>query len=192
MSQPRRNEACPCGSGKRFKHCCGREEARAAAEPVELEQGAAERALQAFNEGRYERAEKLYQGVLQDEPANADALHVLGVIANRRGDGVRGQELIERAIDIDSGKSVYFLNLGTAFLEQGKLERAEASYRKRWPCGRILPRLARTSPLPSTSKADIETRWPNWSSPSNSGRILPKRITTWRIPCRFWREPRKR
>jgi hypothetical protein len=22
-NQPRRNEQCPCGSGKKYKHCCG-------------------------------------------------------------------------------------------------------------------------------------------------------------------------
>ena len=72
-----RNAACPCGSGKRFKHCCGREVAAAAPSPRY-------RALAAHRAGALGEAETLYRLALHENPDDVDALHMLGTVEFER------------------------------------------------------------------------------------------------------------
>lgn len=77
-----RNDSCPCGSGKRYKHCHGRTDAgssAASAAPVAqpslgLNARAAQRA------GALGRAEELYLRALAADPRDIDARHMLGVV----------------------------------------------------------------------------------------------------------------
>ena len=71
-----RNAPCPCGSGKRFKHCCGAE--GAAPVPTRLA------ALAAHRAGQLGRAETLYRLALDQSPGDVDALHMLGVVQLER------------------------------------------------------------------------------------------------------------
>ncbi|HSQ83071.1 MAG TPA: glycosyltransferase [Casimicrobiaceae bacterium] len=71
-----RNAQCPCGSGKRFKHCCGAE----AAPPLQTRFAA----LAAHRAGRLGRAESLYRQALEEDPRDVDALHMLGVVQLER------------------------------------------------------------------------------------------------------------
>ena len=71
-----RNAPCPCGSGKRYKHCCGAE----AAVPVQARFGA----LAAQRAGQLGRAEALYRQALDENPQDLDALHMLGVVLLER------------------------------------------------------------------------------------------------------------
>jgi hypothetical protein len=82
-----RNELCHCGSGKRYKHCHGRLEA--AADPTAADSttaaGAFHRdALAAQQAGELTRAEALYRQALQQDPADAESLHMLGVVQFQR------------------------------------------------------------------------------------------------------------
>ena len=49
--------------------------------------------------GRLEDAEKLYHDILEREPDNPDALHLLGVLNLQRGDLEDAKTLIVRALD---------------------------------------------------------------------------------------------
>ncbi len=60
--------------------------------------------------GDIDRAEQLYRDVLAAEPANAQALHLSGVIAHQRGHYDKAAELIERAISVDPSNADYFAN----------------------------------------------------------------------------------
>ena len=51
--------------------------------------------------GRLAEAETGYRGILAAEPANAEALHMLGVLYFQRGHPSEGLELLEAAIAID-------------------------------------------------------------------------------------------
>ena len=75
-----RNELCACGSGKRFKHCHGRQAASTVAPPpsVRFE------ALAAHRSGSLGRAESLYRRALEDNPQDIDSLHMLGVVQYER------------------------------------------------------------------------------------------------------------
>lgn len=71
-----RNATCPCGSGKRFKHCCGAE----GAAPAQTRLAA----LAAHRAGQLGRAETLYRHALDQSPKDVDALHMLGVVQLER------------------------------------------------------------------------------------------------------------
>jgi hypothetical protein len=82
----RRNDPCPCGSGKRFKHCHGAaatsEAAMAAASSLmqRLEQ-----AVALHQRGDSEAAFPIYLEVLAQQPDNPVAQHFLGVIHYQHG-----------------------------------------------------------------------------------------------------------
>jgi glycosyltransferase involved in cell wall biosynthesis len=68
-----RNELCPCGSGRRYKHCHGAIEFVApSAQYLE--------ALAAHQSGSLRRAETLYREALAANPRDLDSLHMLGVV----------------------------------------------------------------------------------------------------------------
>ena len=87
-----RNSPCPCGSGKRYKHCCGLAGQAGSAQPGapdsdgrrldELMQAA----LSAQRANDLEEAERLYRMALDRSPENIDALHMLGVVHYSKGE----------------------------------------------------------------------------------------------------------
>ncbi len=80
--------------------------------------------------GRLDDAQSLYQQVLLLDPDNADALHLLGVIAQQRNDHQRAIELISRAIASDPSFPGYHNNLGEAHRSLNQLDLAEKAYRQ--------------------------------------------------------------
>jgi tetratricopeptide (TPR) repeat protein len=78
--------------------------------------------------GRLADAEECYRQVLAAQPDNADALHLLGVIAYqvRRHDAAI--VLIGQAIARNNRNPLYFSNFGLALQQQGMVREAIASY----------------------------------------------------------------
>jgi glycosyltransferase involved in cell wall biosynthesis len=93
MNAISRNQPCPCGSGKRFKHCCGGE-----ASNPKYEALARQRA------GDLTAAEILYRKVLDANPDEPDALHMLGVVHLQAGRPREAFELILRAAGVTGWK----------------------------------------------------------------------------------------
>lgn len=86
-------------------------------------------ALEHHQLGRLAQAEAIYQQILQIEPGNPDALHLLGLIAYQTGHIEAAEELIGKAISVQPSASMY-CNLGNALKDLGKLEAAVESYRE--------------------------------------------------------------
>lgn len=80
--------------------------------------------------GRLAEAEVWYRRVLAAEPNHADALNLLGVVANQVGRHDLAVELIRQAIRQNGQNPDYFSNLGNAFYGRGKLDEAVAAYRR--------------------------------------------------------------
>jgi tetratricopeptide (TPR) repeat protein len=78
--------------------------------------------------GRLDAAEACYRGVLAAQPRNADALHLLGVIAHRVRRHDEAVALFGRAIGRNRRNPLYFSNLGVALQHQGRLDEALAAY----------------------------------------------------------------
>lgn len=73
-------------------------------------------------------AEQIYKSVLQNDPKNPDALHLLGVVLMARGELARAQELMVRAIKIKGNDAAYFSNLGIVLKDQGAFSAALGSF----------------------------------------------------------------
>ena len=84
--------------------------------------------------GRVAAAETGYRNVLAQEPGNAVALHLLGMIGVRTGQAAIGIDLIRRAIALEPDRAVFHNDLGTALHRQGDLHGAVAEYRESIRC----------------------------------------------------------
>lgn len=80
--------------------------------------------------GRLNQAEAACYKILQLKPKQADALHLLGIIALQNGDIDKAIQLISKAINVNPANPEYYSNLGFALHEQGKLSEAISHYRK--------------------------------------------------------------
>ena len=87
-------------------------------------------ALAHHQAGRLGEAAQLYQRILADEPAHADSLHLLGVIANQSGRPDLALDYIGRALRIQDASALYHCNYGQALAGLGRLDEAIASFRK--------------------------------------------------------------
>jgi tetratricopeptide (TPR) repeat protein len=117
-----RNDSCPCGSNLKYKNCCLALKGRFAATTVAA-------ALQFFQAGQFPRAEATCEKVLEQEPNNPDALHLLGMISQHSGNLIRAAEMMDRSIQASPWQPVYYCNLGNVYREQNRDDEAIACYR---------------------------------------------------------------
>jgi len=88
-----------------------------------------ERGLACHQAGRLEEAEAIYQSVLKEEPANADAHHLLGLVASHQGRYQLAEERIREAIALNPLAPFYHNNLGNVLQALGRFQEAVVSYR---------------------------------------------------------------
>lgn len=87
-----------------------------------------EHGLALHRRGDLQGAVRVYQALLMAEPANADALHLLGVATEAMGEPVRGIELMEQALSLNPTVPAIHLNHANALKRLGQLEAALAGY----------------------------------------------------------------
>ena len=92
--------------------------------------GALGHALGLQRAGRLGEAEAAYRQVLEAEPENADALHLLGVLTHQTGDGDRAVTLLRKAITLQGGNPAFHNNLGNILRDLGEEEAAIGCYRR--------------------------------------------------------------
>jgi len=88
------------------------------------------RAIDLHQSGRLGEASVIYQKILEDDPTNADALHLSGVLALQNGDGERSIELIGRAVSLQPSDGRYHANLGRAYVAMDNPLSAIECYRQ--------------------------------------------------------------
>ena len=79
-----------------------------------------DRAIALFEDGRVEEAEVACAGILANAPANAQALHLLGLAADRRGAHARAVDLLQSALTASPDNGLFHLNLGNALRALGR------------------------------------------------------------------------
>ena len=87
--------------------------------PVDLSE-----ALEEHRRGNIERAARVYQMALAENPDHPDALHLLGVVAVQQGDPKRAELLIGRAAALRPGDAAIHANLGEVYRLLGDDDRA--------------------------------------------------------------------
>jgi len=83
-----------------------------------------------FSRGELAQAESACRTVLADQPNNAAALHLLGLVRARGGDRQAGEELLRRSVELDPTDTRLRVNLATFLRRAGRLEEAERVYRR--------------------------------------------------------------
>lgn len=78
--------------------------------------------------GRTAEAERLYREVLAAAPGQADALHLLGVLALQSGRPADAADLIAQAVAADAGSALFNANLGHALHAVGRQREAALSF----------------------------------------------------------------
>ncbi len=81
-------------------------------------------------QGKLAEASQGYERVLEIDPYDFDALHLLGVIAARSKDSARAVDLLTRAIAVNPKVAAAHSNLGAALKELRRLEEAVTSYER--------------------------------------------------------------
>ena len=81
--------------------------------------------------GRFREAEELYRRVLAHDPRNADALHLLGLVALEAGQVDSAAELVRQAIAERPDDAAFYNSLGEACRRGGVRCRSST-----WGCGR--------------------------------------------------------
>jgi len=122
--QVRRNDPCPCGSGKRYKECHGRLAEQGTGVDVLIQ-----RALAAHQQGRIDDAERGYREVLAREPGNAIATHYIGLVAWHRGDLAGAERQMRAAIAANAAIPDFHNNLGLLLRDTRRVEEAIAAFR---------------------------------------------------------------
>jgi protein O-GlcNAc transferase len=113
-----------------------------AAAATEIAAGVAdlfEAAVAHHQSGRSTEAEACYRRVLAAQPDHADALHLLGAIAQQAGRHDAAVDLISQAIRRNGKNPFYFCNLGLALRDLGMVDESIAACRE---AVRIKPDLA--------------------------------------------------
>ena len=85
-------------------------------------------AVQHHTAHQLQQAENIYQQILQAEPNQPDALHLLGVLAHQVGKPDVAVDLIMKAVTINPRYAEAHYNLGKGFREMGQLENAVKHY----------------------------------------------------------------
>ena len=131
VTKPNRNDPCPCGSGKKYKHCCERKSLAPASSTranTVFIAGTLQIAIQHHQNGHFPQAKTLYQQILQADPAHPDALHLLGLIEHQQGNSARAIQLIGQAIKARPSDATFLFNQGNLHQDLGQLDEAIACY----------------------------------------------------------------
>ncbi|MDR2875637.1 MAG: tetratricopeptide repeat protein [Methylobacillus sp.] len=134
-STPGRNAPCPCGSGKKFKHCCLNKSANPrvpapTASPQQQLANALHLAQAHLAQGNWPQAATVCRRIIEHIPQQPDAWHMLGVTELRQGNIERALDHIQRALQQRPDHPEYLGNMGYALHEKGDLAEAEAYYKK--------------------------------------------------------------
>ena len=87
-------------------------------------------AIALHQQGQLGQAEAIYRQILGSVPSNADALHLLGIIAHQTGQYKGAIELISKAIEVNPNAAIYYSNRGISLQQLKQFEAAVASYDK--------------------------------------------------------------
>ena len=116
-----RNDPCPCGSGKRYKHCHGSAET-----PDEL----ARQGVEAHRRNDTAEAERLYRRALALAPEHPLALHYLGVALYQQKRLDEAIALLDRAAGLVPHEPEFHNNRGLALAASLRDPEAIEAYRR--------------------------------------------------------------
>jgi tetratricopeptide (TPR) repeat protein len=131
MNTPSRNQPCPCGSGKKYKHCCGSARGAAqsapAAQMVQFQQ-LVQTALAHHQSGDLDAAAPLYDQALAMRPDDSGLLGLKGMLLLQQGEPDAALPLIDHGLRLSPNDARLHNYRGQVFAAQGKDGYAEAAF----------------------------------------------------------------
>jgi tetratricopeptide (TPR) repeat protein len=87
-------------------------------------------AVKFHQDGNLAEAERIYREILKVQPRQADAWHLLGLVAHNRGQCSQALEYIRRAIQLNGAEASYHNHLGEVYRSLGNASDAEICCRQ--------------------------------------------------------------
>lgn len=126
--KPGRNDPCPCGSGEKYKRCCGALPAQAPAKAVVPAQSERARLVSLFNAEAYIELEAQVHMMLSQHPDSGFLWKVLG--ATLQALGKEPLPAMTKAAELLPDDAEAHNNLANLLLMRGQFDAAAASLRK--------------------------------------------------------------
>ena len=89
-----------------------------------------QKAVLLHQSGELVQAGTIYKRVLETDPENSDALHLLGLVFHQSGQFTIAVKLIKRALKVSPNQPDFLFDLANALRESGQFEEAVQVYRK--------------------------------------------------------------
>jgi tetratricopeptide (TPR) repeat protein len=132
--KPGRNDPCSCGSGRKYKYCCGAARAAASRAPAYPQPrpiaAELERARRLREAGDLESAASVLRQAVLLSPDNAAAHNGLGLLHLRSRHSAEAIACFARAVALDPKMAIAHYNFGTALEQQGDNDAAIGAYRR--------------------------------------------------------------
>ena len=122
-----------------------------------------DQAIKFHQAGNLQQAEQYYRHILQADPRNVDALHLLGVLYHQAGRDDLAASHIGEAVRLKPNFPLAYSNLGDILREQGKLAEAAAACQQ---AIRLKPTLAK-------AHSNLGLILPRAGQAGRGGRCLP-------------------
>jgi tetratricopeptide (TPR) repeat protein len=142
MTMPGRNEPCTCGSGKRYKHCCGAVTQGTSGNKrgvsVADQSAVASRrhahaafvvAHRAHGAGRKAEAVRGYRASLSHDPDYPEALHFLGMLTLEAGQHAQAEAMVARSLELKPKDADFWANAALVQQAIGRHAAAVDAYR---------------------------------------------------------------
>lgn len=145
---PGRNDPCPCGSGRKFKHCCA-EKYQTIARQEDFARAQYQRGLELDNQGREDEAIEAYRLAATLSASVPEANSRLGHVLLARGRITDASKAFRAAAAVNSNTTDRRMDLIRALMIEGKDSEAETALRQAldhdpttsdgyWLLGRVL------------------------------------------------------
>jgi tetratricopeptide (TPR) repeat protein len=123
-----RNEACPCGSGKKFKKCCALNDAARSAPQRAIPAGDSQELYAMYGQGRYAELESRARGMLAEYPHSGLLWKLIG--ASQWKLGKDALDALQKVTFLTPGDPEAHGNLGNWLRSRGNFEEAAACQRR--------------------------------------------------------------
>ena len=131
MATVSRNDPCPCGSGKKFKHCCLPNQSVDQRAPLSNStQGKIAQAYKLMSEKMWDEAICDFKDCLNDNPRSCEILQAIASCYDGAEDYLRAAEYYEKAlVDPDESEKPHIqYRLGVSRACAGRIEKARESF----------------------------------------------------------------
>ncbi len=119
---PSKNAPCPCGSGKKYKRCCGMHESSQHGDSNTS--GKQQQVIHLYQQGKLQAARHLAEQLLRTQPKDPALIEISAVIALQLGETERAIGLFRQQLALQPGNAIAHSNICMALHSQGQDEEA--------------------------------------------------------------------